>query len=115
MGRSDWLRECSAVCVWTGGVRISYIRGVLIQSFGLFFRQVSVNWIITTDGMALVEGRAGITFGVELYVPWDAPEAVMDIHSADVVPLGSIPDVIGITGRRPDAAGKSSSSGKRCS
>ena len=49
-----------------------------------------------TEGAALVENRAGITFGVEMYVPWDAPEGV--------VPLGSIPDVIGLTGRRPDAA-----------
>ena len=46
---------------------------------------------------------AGITFGVEQYVPWDAPEAVVDIHSEGVVPLGSIPDVIGLTVRRPDA------------
>ena len=59
---------------------------------------------MVTDGAALVEGRAGITFGVELYVPWDPQEAVVDIHSAGVVPLGSIPDVIGLTGRRPDAA-----------
>ena len=28
----------------------------------------------------------------------------MDIHSEGVVPLGSIPDVIGLTGRRSDAA-----------
>ena len=44
------------------------------------------------------------TFGVELYVPWDPPEAVVDIHSEGVVPLGSIMDVIGLTGRRSDAA-----------
>ena len=31
------------------------------------------------EGAALVEDRAGITFGVELCVPWDAPEAVVDI------------------------------------
>ena len=58
---------------------------------------------MTTDGAALVENRAGITFGVELYVPWDAPEAVVDISSEGVVPLRSIPDVIGLTGRRADA------------
>ena len=57
------------------------------------------------DGRCGVDGDwAGITFGVELYVPWDAPEAVVDIHSEGVVLLGSIPDVIGLTGRRPDAA-----------
>ena len=63
-----------------------------------------MNWIMATDGAALVEGRAGIMFGVQLYVPWDAPEAVVDIHSDGVVNLGSIPDVIGLTGRRPGAA-----------
>ena len=49
-------------------------------------------------------GRAGITFGVELYVPWDAPEAVVDISSAGVIPLRHIPDVIGLVGRREGAA-----------
>ena len=29
---------------------------------------------------------------------------MVDIHSEGVVPLGSIPDVIGLTGRRLDAA-----------
>ena len=87
---SCWL-FCGMDCVWLAG-------------FGLFFRRVSVYWIMATEGAALVENRAGITFGVELYVPWDAPEAVVDIHSEGVVPLRSIPDVIGLTGRRPDAA-----------
>ena len=85
---SCWL-FCGTDCVWLAG-------------FGLFFRRVSVYWIMVTDGAALVENRAGITFGVELYVPWDAPEAV--VESEGVMNLGSIPDVIGLTGRRPDAA-----------
>ena len=53
---------------------------------------------------ALVENRAGITVGVQLYVPWDAPEAVVGIHSEGVVPLRSIPDVSGLASRRSDAA-----------
>ena len=32
---------------------------------------------MAAEGAALVEARAGVTFGVELYVPWDAPEAVV--------------------------------------
>ena len=88
-----------ASCLLFGGMDCVWLAG-----FALFFRQVSVNWIMATDGAALVESRAGITFGVELYIPWDALEAVVDIHSAGVVTLGSIPDVIGLTGRRPDAA-----------
>ena len=76
---------------------------VLLAGFGLSFRRVSVCWTMATEGAALVENRAGITFGAELYIPWDAPEAVVDIHSEGVVPLRSIPDVIGIAGRRSDA------------
>ena len=64
---SCWL-FCGTDCVWLAG-------------FGLFFRRVSVCWIMATEGAALVENRTGITFGVELYVPWDAPEAVVDTHS----------------------------------
>ena len=66
-----------------------------LASFGLFIWQVSFSWIMAMEGAALVEDRAGITFGV----PWDAPEAVVDIHSEGVVPLGSIPDVAGLVGR----------------
>ena len=58
----------------------------------------------TMEGAALVEDRVGITFAVELCVPWDAPEAVVDINSADVVTLGSLPDKVGLFGRRNDAA-----------
>ena len=45
-------------------------------------------WTMATDGAALVENRAGITFGVELYGPWDAPEVVVDIHSEGSCPWG---------------------------
>ena len=75
-----------------------------LASFGLFIWQVSISWIMAMEGAALVEDHAGIKFGVELYVPWDAPEAVVDIHSDGVVTLGSIPDVVGLVGRRLDAA-----------
>ena len=59
---------------------------------------------MATDGAAVMDGRPGITFGVELYVPWNAPEAVVDLQSEGVVDLGSIPDVIGLAGRRLGAA-----------
>ena len=58
----------------------------------------------TMEGAALVEDRVGVTFDVELCVLWDAPEAVVDINSADVVTLGSLPDKVGLFGRRKDAA-----------
>ena len=76
---SGWL-FCGTTCVW----------------------EVGLYWTTTMDGGALVEDRAGITSGVELFVPWNA---VVDIESEGVVPLGSVPDVVGIVGRRPDATG----------
>ena len=58
----------------------------------------------TMGGAALVEDHVGVTFDVELCVLWDTPEAVVDINSADVVMLGSLPDKVGLFGRRKDAA-----------
>ena len=45
----------------------------------LFLRRIIERWTMPTNGASVVEDRAGITFGVEQYVPWDAPEAVVDI------------------------------------
>ena len=58
----------------------------------------------TMEGAALVDDCVGVTFDVELCVPWDAPEAAVDINSADVVTLSSVPDKVGLFGRRKDAA-----------
>ena len=75
------------VCIWLAGGE-------------LCCQRVRMELSMATDGAAVVDARAGITFGVELHVPWDAPEAVV----GSMVNLGSIPDVIGLTGRRPSAA-----------
>ena len=56
------------------------------------------------DGAALVDDRSGVTFRAELCIPWDAPKAVVDINSAELVSLGSFPDKVGLFGRRKDAA-----------
>ena len=56
------------------------------------------------DGAALVDDRSGVTFSAELCIPWDAPEAVVDIDSAELVSLGSFPDKVGLFGQRKDAA-----------
>ena len=45
-----------------------------------------------------VDNRAGKTFEVDLYVPWDAPETVVDVSSSGVTPLRNLPDVIGLVG-----------------
>ena len=48
----------------------------------------------TMSGAAFVDDRSGVTFDVELCIPWDAPEAVVDINSVEVVTLGSFPDKV---------------------
>ena len=37
-------------------------------------------------------------------MPWDAPEAVVDIDSTELISLGSFPDKVGLFGRRKEAA-----------
>ena len=76
---------------------------VLLAGFLLSVQRVNDFGNMAADGAALAEVRAGIMFGVELYVPWDAPEAVMDVSSEGVVPLRNIPYVIGLVGRREGA------------
>ena len=58
----------------------------------------------TMDGAALADDRSGVIFTAELCVPWDAPEAVVDINSTDLISLGSFPDKVGLFGRRKEAA-----------
>ena len=52
------------------------------------------------DGAALVDDRSGVTFSAELCMQWDAPEAVVDIDSSELVSLGSFPDKVGLFSRR---------------
>ena len=55
-------------------------------------------------GPLLADDRSGVTFTAELCVPWDAPEAVIDINFIDLISLGSFPDKVGLFGRRKEAA-----------
>ena len=77
---------------------------VLLAGFVLYVRRVDDCRNMAADGVALAKVRAGIAFGVELYVLWDAPEVVVDISSEGVVPLRNVSDVIGLVGRREGAA-----------
>ena len=54
-------------------------------------------------GFSVVDNRAGVTFGVELYVPWDAPEMATDLSVKGTVPLRDVQDVFGMCGRRKGA------------
>ena len=59
---------------------------------------------MATDGDAPAGARSGITFGVTLDVPWNALEAYVHLHSDGVVDLDTVPDVLGLAGRWPEAA-----------
>ena len=79
---------CLAVCCAAGFCLWELLGGtdcVRLAGRGLYFRQVGVDLVMATDSAAAMEGRAGITFGVELVVPWDAPETVIDLHSYGVM------------------------------
>ena len=115
---ADWSCVDGAVDISPGGFWIDYIRPGLedgqsivaaqigscwhIRSAGyqVLLQKIAEHWTMDANGLSVVDNRAGITFEVELYVPWDAPEAVVDVSSADVVPLRNVPDVIGLVGRR---------------
>ena len=51
----------------------------------------------------VIDDREGDTFGMDLSVPWDAPEAMVDVSSAGVVPLRDLPDGMGLVRRQNDA------------
>ena len=52
---------------------------------------------------SMVDNRERNTFGMDLFVPWDAPESVVDVSLASVVPLRDLPDGMGMVGRQKDA------------
>ena len=54
-------------------------------------------------GFSVVDNHAGVTFGVEHYVPWDAPEMATDLAAKGTVPLRNVQDVFGMCGRRKGA------------
>ena len=54
-------------------------------------------------GFSIVDNRAGVTFGVELYMPWNAPEMATDLSARGTVPLRDVQDVFGMCGRRRGA------------
>ena len=76
---------------------------VLPAGYKVLLQKISERWTMDVDGLSVVDNHAGVTFGVELYVPWDAPEAVVDVSSPHVVPMHGVPDVIGLVGRRDSA------------
>ena len=76
---------------------------ILPAGYQVLLQKIAERGTMDADGFSVVDNYVGVTFGVELYVPWDAPEAVVDVSSAGVVPLRNVPDVIGLVGRRDSA------------
>ena len=50
---------------------------VLPAGYQVLLQKIAERWTMDANGFSVVDNRVGITFGVELYVPWDAPEAVV--------------------------------------
>ena len=127
---ADWLYGCAVLFIPAGDVRIGYILVfyTFLRLYDYCAAGYTLSWTFcdtvvdnlrasqqllrrgvlsvyrTMEGAALVDDRLGVTFDVELCVPWDAPETVVDINLADVVTLGSVPDKVGLFGRRKNAA-----------
>ena len=71
--------HCAAgfsLCVLFGGCDC-----IWLAVFRLFFRRVSEDFVMATDSDAPAGARSGITFGVTLDFPWNAPEAFVHLHS----------------------------------
>ena len=123
---ADWSVEYSVSLIPVGDIRVDYLRDPVDRGQSTDAAELLVFYTLLhlynycaagsslrcsvfpvcqmMEGAALVDDRSGVTFDVELCIPWDAPEAIVDINSADVVTLGSLPDKVGFFGRQRDAA-----------
>ena len=59
---------------------------------------------MATGGGTPDDARSGISFGVMLQVPWNAPEAYVQLDSSGLSDLVMLPEVLGLTGHWPDPA-----------
>ena len=70
-----------------------------------FLQRLRVDFVWAMDSDMPAGARSGITFDVTLEVPWNAPEAYVQLHSEGVFKLEkTIPDVLGLCDRWLDAA-----------
>ena len=126
-GHTECARVIGAVDMSAGGIWITYIKqalgashlvvaapvtGSLICVIWFSPRDITetvsflrkwiagdTDWVLQAGFQVLLQEIAEYcTFGMDLYVPWDAPEAVVDVSSAGVVPLRNLPGVIGLVG-----------------
>ena len=76
---------------------------VLLAGYQVLLPEYAECGTMDADGFSIVDNHAGVTFGVEIYLPWDAPEMVVDLSSTSTVPLRNVPGVFGMSGRRDSA------------
>ena len=70
-----------------------------------FVRHWRVTCVMAVGRDTPVGARSAVTFDVTLDIPWNAPEAHIQLNSAGVFDLEkSFQDVFGLCDRRPDAA-----------
>ena len=74
---------------------------ILPAGYQVLLLEHATGGTMDADGFSIVDNRAGVMFGSELYVPWDAPE--INLSSSSTVPLQNVPDVFGMSGRRDSA------------
>ena len=72
-------RDANCIC------RPSILREKYDTGWSLPLLDHSEGGAMDADGFSIVDNRAGVTFGVELYVPWDAPEMAIDLSSTGTV------------------------------
>ena len=65
-------------------------------------QQLRSNCVMAAGGGTPDDARSGISFGVTLQVPWNAPEAYVQLDLAGLSDLVTLPDALGMTGRHPD-------------
>ena len=59
--------------------------------------------VMATGGDGPVDSQSGMNFGVELDIPWNAPEVYVDVDADGVYDLATVPNVIGLHARWPGA------------
>ena len=91
---------CHLTVYCAAGLLISGSDCIRLAVWRLLLQRVSVDCVMATDGDAPAEARSGIIFGV----PWNTPETFVQLESVGVVDLDTVPDVLGLTGRRLEVA-----------
>ena len=70
-----------------------------------FPQRLRVDFVMATGSDTPAGARSGMTFDVTFEVPWNTPKTYIQLHSEGVFELEkTVPDVLGLCGRRLDAA-----------